>query len=64
MQIMVDFWQGQDSRLKMRTFLKPASLGYGVTAEVFVQRGPPPGERAGQRGFAVQGHSLASADPI
>ena len=25
--------QGQDSRLKMRTFLKPASLGYGVNKQ-------------------------------
>ena len=26
---LIDLEQGQDSRLKMRTFLKPASLGYG-----------------------------------
>ena len=26
----IHLMQGQDSRLKMRTFLKPASLGYGV----------------------------------
>ena len=27
------FYQGQDSCLKMRTFLKPASLGYGVNKQ-------------------------------
>ena len=26
-------YQGQDSRLIMRTFLKPASLGYGVNKQ-------------------------------
>ena len=31
--IMFNIFQGQDSRLKKRTFLKPASLGYGVNKQ-------------------------------
>ena len=31
--VQVTMEQGQDSRLKMRTFLKLASLGYGVNKQ-------------------------------
>ena len=38
--------QGQDSRLKMRTFLKPASLGYKQTVHSGVWGGVEEGEGA------------------
>ena len=41
-------FQGQDSRLKMRTFLKPASLGYVVNKQYKWGMGGSGGGRRGQ----------------